>query len=79
MRKKIDDTPGYYLGLVLFTISIPITGAIGYWMAYQNTQLPSDQRTSLVLAAPAAPAPAAEAAPAAETAAPAEAPAEAAH
>jgi len=78
MRKKIDDTPGYYLGLVLFTISIPITGAIGYWMAYQNTQLPSDQRTSLVLAAPA---PAAEAAPApaAETAAPAEAPAEAAH
>ena len=75
MRKKIDDTPGYYLGLVLFTVSIPITGAIGYWMAYQNTQLPSDQRTSLVLAAPAPAAPA----PAAETAAPAEAPAEAAH
>lgn len=56
MRKKIDDTPGYYLGLVLFTFAIPIIGAIGYWMAYQNTQLPSDQRTSLVLVAPAAPA-----------------------
>ena len=56
MRKKIDDTPGYYLGLVLFTFAIPIIGAISYWMAYQNTQLPSDQRTSLVLMAPSEPA-----------------------
>lgn len=78
MRKKIDDTPGYYLGLALFSLSIPIVGAIGYWLAYQNTQLPSDQRTSLVLEAPAAPAaaptPAAEEPAAAEPAA-----AEAAH
>jgi hypothetical protein len=75
MYKKIDDKPGYYLGLVLFTFAIPVIGAIGYWMAHQNTLLPSDERTSLVLRAPA---PAAEA-PAAEAPA-AEAPAaEAAH
>ena len=73
MYKKIDDKPGYYLGLVLFTFAIPVIGAIGYWMAHQNTLLPSDERTSLVLrapapaAAPAAEAPAAEA-PAAEAA-----------
>ena len=78
MHKKIDDTAGYYLGLVLFTFAIPIIGAIGYWMAHQNTLLPSDQRTSLVLRAPApAAAPAAEA-PAAAPAAEAPA-AEAAH
>ena len=76
MHKKIDDKPGYYLGLVLFTFAIPIIGAIGYWMAYQNTQLPSDQRTSLVLVAPAAPA--AAPTPAADPAA-AEPAAEAAH
>lgn len=82
MRKKIDDTPGYYLGLALFTFSIPIVGAIGYWLAYQNTQLPSDQRTSLVLQAPmqepAADAPTAEPA-AAEPAAAEPAAAEATH
>ena len=80
MRKKIDDTPGYHLGLVLFSLTIPIVGGVSYWMAHQLRDV---DRTSMQLTAPEAPAtPAAEAPAAAEPAAEApaaEAPAEATH
>lgn len=28
-----DDTIGFYLGLALFSVAIPIIAGIGYWMA----------------------------------------------
>lgn len=30
-----DDTSGYYLALVLFSVAIPIIAGIGYWMSFQ--------------------------------------------
>lgn len=32
---RTDDTAGYYLALVLFSLTIPVVGGIGYWMASQ--------------------------------------------
>lgn len=73
-QQQKDDTIGYYLGLVMFSIAIPIIAGVGYWMALQ---LPEDRTTLQAAPAAAAPAaPAADEAPAEEPAAEDEAAAE---
>ncbi len=29
-----DDTIGFYLALVLFSVAIPLIAGVGYWMAH---------------------------------------------
>ncbi len=47
-----DDTIGYYLGLVMFSIAIPIIAGVGYWMAFQLRDV--DRTTQQLTAPPAA-------------------------
>jgi len=34
-NQQKDDTVGYYLALVLFSVAIPIIAGVGYYMALQ--------------------------------------------
>lgn len=34
-QQQKDDTAGYYLALVLFSVAIPLIAGVGYWMASQ--------------------------------------------
>lgn len=49
---KDDDTVGYYLGLVMFSIAIPIIAGVGYWMALNMRDV--DRTTLQLQVAPAA-------------------------
>jgi hypothetical protein len=34
-QQQKDDTFGFYLGLILFSVAIPIIAGVGYYMAFQ--------------------------------------------
>lgn len=35
MTTKRSDEGGYLLSMILFSIAIPVIGAVGYWMAHE--------------------------------------------